>query len=407
MRFLLRNAPESILTGIVFVSLSASMMSAYTTSQLVIKIIFTLLTAATVFVVRREIPALIVTDRSIRKLLAFSGAINIAFALTLLYTSNFPFGLMKLLNFTVMSVLVALFYIYMKTSTAGSFKIALYTIAIIMLIFIVTSAIISPFIYTTKYSFSIDRWSHIISGRVIAGVIVMFAMIVVSGKDYINDRFAIVFLVCAMFGLVFTGSRLSVITTAITLLLLIAYAFKKQKATSIKIKIASLFFLMAGFFILLSKSNDPSVGRYGYLLEINKDSVKEMIDGAMKSRISGYQTGLKIVTQYPLLGKGIGGFKDDPNYYLTTYLQYPHNIFLEVASEFGLPALALFLAFVIGLLIRSYKKSPCLCIFLIFSLTFAMFSKDIPTQTFFWMGVALYFLDSAIPVNSERSGTTA
>ena len=111
MRFLLRNAPESILTGIVFVSLSASMMSAYTTSQLVIKIIFTLLTAATVFVVRREIPALIVTDRSIRKLLAFSGAINIAFALTLLYTSNFPFGLMKLLNFTVMSVLVALFYI--------------------------------------------------------------------------------------------------------------------------------------------------------------------------------------------------------------------------------------------------------------------------------------------------------
>lgn len=393
MKYFLKSVlPESLLAALFMFSIAASMMSAYTTSQLIVKVTLALVTAITLFIIRRPSLPELRSDKGLRSIALIFTGIFFYFSVTLTYTSNFSFGLLKTLNFLVVSVLMILLYIYLKGFSPVSLKIALYTIAGISIIFIFTAVIISPFVYTSKYTFSFDRWSHILSGRMIAGVTVLFIILLASGKKIISTNINFVISVIMIFGLSYIGSRLSTITTGLIICLILVYIFaQNKKATPMLFKVALLLILLITFLALLPKTNESAVERYNFLLEINKDKVEDMIDGAMKSRISGYRTAHVIAAQHPILGKGIGGFKDDPNYYLTSYLQYPHNIFLEVVSEFGIPALILFCIILVFLLLKSYRKSPLLFIFIIFALILAQFSKDIPTQTFLWISVMIGF----------------
>lgn len=390
--FLKTILPEVILAAAFLFTIAVTMMSAYTLPQLFVKIIFAAVTLTLLLSIRKIKPSELRSDKGLRSIVTLFSVIFIYFSITLIYTSNFQFGLQKTFHFLVLSIVVITFYIYLKETTDENLKIALYTVAGICITFIVLALIISPFVYTSKYAFSINRWSHILSGRVIAGISVLFMLLLISGKEIINQKFNWIFLTAMMFGLSYIGSRLSTITVGITIVIILFYLIAQKKiATPVFYKVASLLLLLIIFMVLLPKTNESAVERYDFLLEISKDKVEDMIDGAMKSRISGYRTALIIVTQHPILGKGIGGFKDDPNYYLTSYLQYPHNIFLEVASEFGLPALLIFLVFLSLLIYKSYKQSPLLLIFLIFGLILAQFSKDIPTQTFLWISVMMFF----------------
>ena len=68
--------------------------------------------------------------------------------------------------------------------------------------------------------------------------------------------------------------------------------------------------------------------------------------------------------------------------------KYPHNLFLEFAVELGIPGILL-CTFLLYIIFSSAKKvSTEVFIFFIFALWLAMFSKDIPTQSLLWIGLA-------------------
>ena len=61
-----------------------------------------------------------------------------------------------------------------------------------------------------------------------------------------------------------------------------------------------------------------------------------------------YAKALMIIDEYPLLGKGLGGYSDNGS------IAYPHNIFLEIISEVGFVGLLMIL--IISLQAMSYNK---------------------------------------------------
>ncbi len=75
----------------------------------------------------------------------------------------------------------------------------------------------------------------------------------------------------------------------------------------------------------------PNIG--GYRLQAITQGL------STQDRLERYQVAVKLFTQHPLLGVGTDGYAQFTN------LGYPHNIFLEVASENGLIGLIIFISF--------------------------------------------------------------
>jgi len=124
------------------------------------------------------------------------------------------------------------------------------------------------------------------------------------------------------------------------------------------------------------------------------------------SRTEHYMLAIDCFKTSPLTGIGVGGYKAEYESYKegsltridSRYPVYPHNIFLEIASEEGIIAVFLFLIIIIFLSksfvkIRwfySYNKSieavsiACLCFY---GFIVAQTSLDISKHIFFWWGM--------------------
>jgi O-antigen ligase len=65
-------------------------------------------------------------------------------------------------------------------------------------------------------------------------------------------------------------------------------------------------------------------------------------------RLEAFTTAIQMFTSHPILGAGMGSFND-----VRPDLGYPHNLFLEIAAEFGLVGLGLLLAYLCVLIARA------------------------------------------------------
>lgn len=126
--------------------------------------------------------------------------------------------------------------------------------------------------------------------------------------------------------------------------------------------------------------------------------------------------GWKLLTQHPLIGAGIQGFRySSPN---PSLYNWPHNIFLEVACELGIPA-ALLVLLIFGTAIRETivqlrdQSSPY---FAISQLTAALFligmvnamnTGDINSDRSTWLFMSLVFVVRGYRMQSESVPATA
>jgi O-antigen polymerase len=83
-----------------------------------------------------------------------------------------------------------------------------------------------------------------------------------------------------------------------------------------------------------------------------------------KSRLFVWQTGLRVAMEKPVMGQGFGGFEKSYNAYLSVnphpqndYVTTPYNDYLLLLIEGGVPALALWVLFVVLLLRRPRLES--------------------------------------------------
>jgi len=86
----------------------------------------------------------------------------------------------------------------------------------------------------------------------------------------------------------------------------------------------------------------------------------EAVRGSVDVRLGYWQGALQLIKTHPLFGVGPGNFRDAYTQVKTpeaSEVQHPHNGYLEIAAETGLPALALVVVFWLLVLIR-VRKTP-------------------------------------------------
>jgi len=141
---------------------------------------------------------------------------------------------------------------------------------------------------------------------------------------------------------------------------------------------AALLILLLRFFFDSNKSNLlASIKKLGWMalipigllaFTLASEGKKQFLDKAnIESRFAFWQNSLEMIQEHPIIGVGAGQWRIQfPKYGLEktdamvmngqTSIQRPHNDFLWIAAEFGIPALLLFLAFLFFVLKPLVRK---------------------------------------------------
>ena len=136
-----------------------------------------------------------------------------------------------------------------------------------------------------------------------------------------------------LFGVFLSGVRGPFVSVIVGLAFYLLIMYIRQARVLISIVCIALFFLVTfNTWYPFISSKVPNIKRY---------SPEAIIQGtSTKQRLERYQAAIKLFTQRRWLGGGTN------SYYQRTKLdEYPHNIFLEIASENGLIGLFVFLGF--------------------------------------------------------------
>lgn len=396
LRGILTTANEAAVTVVLITGLSISMMSAYSSSQLFIKLTALFITALTfLLAVKPDLHALL-KNPGFRQLLLIFIFITAIFSATLIYSANSVFGLQKIIHFLITSGFVFVLYFYLSTLSPERLKIAVITTGVYAFLFILTAVLVAPFVYNVIYEFDFTRWSHILSGRFIGTVIIIFLLLMIYGWKIFNKSTLLVFLIYLLFGLFFIGSRAAIIAVNIILIFVfLFFVFKPKIASGLKLALLTLVAISALFIFFAPHPNDAASGRYENLIKIFDEP--DYVDSPMQARIVTWNAAIDMIQEDPLFGKGIGGFRSAHESGITEWIKYPHNIFLEVAVEFGLIGLALFLFLLYKIFKAAIRISPALFFYALFGLILAQFTKDISTQTIFW--AVLVFLVNGSTIN--------
>lgn len=310
-------------------------------------------------------------------------------ALTLFYSANSEFGMLKILNMILSSVFPAaiLFYLIIDFN-----ELRMKIINIIVLAGAVISAaailIVNPFYYDQVYDLLSFRWSHVFFGRFLG---LAFLSSLIFTIDYSKAKGRVLFFFITLFiafGLIVTGLRSAISGVVVSsFMLIIAGIFSKQLSYQKVLLIISILMVGVLLFFIASDWQGNLKTRANNLVETFQ--LKSSEDEAIQSRIDGYKLALERISESPIIGVGFGGYKSVYNdNKIGQIIAYPHNIFLEAFVELGIGGLLLVVLLILFILKKSYTVSYKLFALIFFSLWLAQFSKDIPSQTTLWIGIA-------------------
>lgn len=126
-------------------------------------------------------------------------------------------------------------------------------------------------------------------------------------------------------------------------------------------------------------------------LSVVSDSIRDV---STLHRVTAYANAALLFVQHPIAGVGVGGFSH------FDFLEYPHNVFLEVASEYGVIGLALIISIMVAVIkcYRSVKQRlttrpadmrvlRAFVLILIFASLNAMVSGSITGNSWIWLAM--------------------
>lgn len=300
-----------------------------------------------------------------------------------LYSINIDFGVEKTLNFLLFQVAPILVLTNILIN-----KIIFDLMRIRKLLFFVGTAVsiiiilLIPFDQSSGISYvpSINRWSHVFTGRLLANLILVIALISYTLKLRITllDIFSFI--------LMFAALLLTELRAAVTGLFVITFMFVyfeylpgKSLKEKFTISLVSVIVIFSGILFLLS------FGRFAELKKIFDTG--GISDGSLLARIDAAKVAWQGFVDSPIIGHGFGSFSSNVYSDLGLMMKYPHNLFLEAGFEFGIIGLIglIFLLYLIFKSVINYNR--LLIYFFIFSFWMALFSKDFATQSFLWIGI--------------------
>jgi O-antigen ligase len=150
-------------------------------------------------------------------------------------------------------------------------------------------------------------------------------------------------------GLFFSLSRMGIISAVASLAVMGAFSGFQRKV--------GLWFaagiMVCGIILVLWMGAGPALGRFG--------TISEEYASADESRWSLWRDTARLIGGHPLLGSGLGtfpvAFTRVQSTFLGRFVNHAHNDYLELASDLGIPAAALFFGSTGALLVRVARKA--------------------------------------------------
>ena len=311
-------------------------------------------------------------------------------AATLLYSSNSFFGSLKWLNFILSFYpLLIGYYLFFISYTSVRGRIFLGILLLIILTSVPVIVLSHPFAYDGVYALSLNKWSHVIYGRFIGSVTLLFLLLHFSKTTEFSWKVTFPFFTFIFLLNFLTGLRASVLAIIIIVFALTVYALVKKNYVIGAVIIFSLFFSLTIFY-LFPGLNQEAENRTENLVSYSMG--EDVADGPIQARESLYKTSANIIKDHWVVGVGFGGFRNITFGYDAFLIKYPHNLFLEFWSELGLIGVVVFFLFLYKLFKGSFKISPLMGIAALYPFILSMFSKDIPGQTLFAIFLAMISL---------------
>jgi O-antigen ligase len=150
-------------------------------------------------------------------------------------------------------------------------------------------------------------------------------------------------------GLLFSLSRMGIISAVASLAVMAAFSGFQRKV--------GLWFaagiMACGIILVLWMGAGAALGRFG--------TISEEYASADESRWSLWKDTVRLIGGHPLLGSGLGtfpvAFTRVQSTFLGRFVNHAHNDYLELASDLGIPAAALFFGSTGALLVRVARKA--------------------------------------------------
>jgi O-antigen ligase len=150
-------------------------------------------------------------------------------------------------------------------------------------------------------------------------------------------------------GLFFSLSRMGIISAVASLGVMAAFSGFQRKAGFW----VAAGIMACGIILVLSMGAGPALGRFG--------TISEEYTSVDESRWSLWRDTARLIGGHPLLGSGLGtfpvAFTRVQSTFLGQFVNHAHNDYLEVASDLGIPAAALFFGSTGALLVRVARKA--------------------------------------------------
>ena len=193
-------------------------------------------------------------------------------------------------------------------------------------------------------------------------------------------------------GLLFSGLRAGLLSVILISVYIIFKEIYQKKFSLLILKQFSVAILLSLLISLFFPQYIESVEiRYFNLSHFSNFTFNG--DSAIDARLQSYSNSLKMFGDALLFGQGFGGFNQRyDNNSLPTIIKYPHNLFLEVASELGLIGIAIILVLLILTFNKLKHTNEIIVLLFIHSLILSFFSGALPDQKPLFVFFSILFL---------------
>lgn len=225
--------------------------------------------------------------------------------------------------------------------------------------------------------------SHLTVGYTMAAMFPFNFIMMTNEKSLFKKLFYMILLVFNIYATFLSGSRGALAGIVVTFIIMFyMYGIKERKFFS---NLLLLAFVVFGVVYVLNNTNDTGQGLWRMSLLLSED-------GGISSsgRDIYYETAISQFNDHPIIGNGVAAFKNRFGFYV-----FPHNIFLEVLTDFGIVGLTLF---VIALLITTKKarimlkrdiQNQYIVLLFVQSMVMLMVSGSFLVDTQFWISLTL------------------
>ncbi len=384
-----------ILILFAYLHLILSTISNYGTASYIIKF-SSLFFLSTLILLNTNFNISIYISRSFGKILFLLILFLLIFSVSLFYSKNRAFGIEKIIHFLLGPFfMVIVIYFISQIMKNADFKSFTAIIAVLLIVSVLIAAVVNPFDFSEKYyQFRIGNWSHIIFGIFIALTLLLILFSYINETNLKYNFLYSAALFTGIYGLYASIPRGSIIALSVTSVIFILYNIIKFKQKNIFIKIIipiAISLILMLIFQREIKGPEKSIQKVFSVL-----TDKGYGDISIQSRLMAYEISIKMIKDSPLTGVGFGGFKSFYESEFPIELEYPHNIFLEFQTETGISGSVLFVLLLVISLKKIKKNNIMVFSVFLFGFIYALFSKDIPSNTIIFVSIFYALSDNHI-----------